>query len=260
MLSLPVVLDDPRSRSVYPAALASAFAYEPLGYVSEDTIINGMGYWLKFPASQSLSLIGIPLTAETLSVNRGWNMIGSITETIPIQKIACIPAGMTMSSFFSYHNSRYEIVDSITSGRAYWVKVDQPGYLILSSVGESPAASHITIVGTSDRPPIPPAGTSTENILPEQYSLDHAFPNPFNPVTTIRYELPLASRVSIKIYDLLGQVVDVLKEDIEEGGYRSVQWNATRFSSGVYFYHFEAISLIDPAHSFKQVYKMLLIK
>ncbi len=103
-----------------------------------------------------------------------------------------------------------------------------------------------------------PPGAS--GILPATYGISENYPNPFNPTTTIGYELPTASRVSLKIYNLLGQVVMTLADRIEEAGSRQVQWDASTFSSGVYFYRFDAVSVIDPNSSFSTVRKMVLMK
>jgi len=95
---------------------------------------------------------------------------------------------------------------------------------------------------------------------PMEFSLDQNFPEPFNPSTTIRYDIPTASHVSMKIYNLLGQTVSTLTEGIQQPGEQSDQWNAAGFSSGVYFYRLEAASLDNPVKTFTQVRKMVLMK
>ncbi|MGD8779922.1 MAG: T9SS type A sorting domain-containing protein [Ignavibacteria bacterium] len=62
------------------------------------------------------------------------------------------------------------------------------------------------------------------------------YPNPFNPATTISYTLPEEGRVSIKIYDVLGREVETLVNEIRTAGTHSVEWNGSRYSSGIYFY------------------------
>jgi hypothetical protein len=96
--------------------------------------------------------------------------------------------------------------------------------------------------------------------MPKSVILEQAYPNPFNPATTIRYGLPEESRVTLKIYNLLGQEVKVLADGIQEAGYKSVEWNASSFASGVYFYRLDATSLANPAKTFNQIRKVLLIK
>lgn len=72
--------------------------------------------------------------------------------------------------------------------------------------------------------------------LPMEFVLRQNYPNPFNPVTTIAFDLPEAGHVSLVIYDILGREVQLLVDDRYNGGTYSVMWDATRFSTGVYFY------------------------
>jgi hypothetical protein len=71
--------------------------------------------------------------------------------------------------------------------------------------------------------------------LPNEFSLDRAYPNPFNPVTTITFGIPVDSKVSIQLYNLQGRKVSTLINGKMDAGYHSVVWNADSYSSGVYF-------------------------
>ena len=71
--------------------------------------------------------------------------------------------------------------------------------------------------------------------LPETFSLDRAYPNPFNPVTTLRFALPSKVKVILEVYDINGRLVKELKSGIMEAGYHSVVWNAQSTASGIYF-------------------------
>jgi hypothetical protein len=76
--------------------------------------------------------------------------------------------------------------------------------------------------------------------VPHEFMLHQNYPNPFNPSTTIRYEFPRASHVTLTVYDLLGREVATLVNGVQGPGYKSVEWNASRMSSGVYFYQLTA--------------------
>jgi hypothetical protein len=71
---------------------------------------------------------------------------------------------------------------------------------------------------------------------PVEYSLHPNCPNPFNPVTTICYDLPVATHVDLEVYNLMGQKVATLVDGWTDAGCHSVTWDATRFASGIYFY------------------------
>lgn len=74
------------------------------------------------------------------------------------------------------------------------------------------------------------------NSVPENFMLSQNYPNPFNPSTVIEYSLPAESKVLLVVYNLIGEKVDELANDIQQGGTHTVQWKATGFSSGIYYY------------------------
>jgi M6 family metalloprotease-like protein len=88
---------------------------------------------------------------------------------------------------------------------------------------------------------------------PESYSISQNYPNPFNPVTQIKFSIPEASYVTLKIFDVLGREVLGLINGWKEEGTYDIVWDASRFSSGVYFYKLQAGNFIS-------VNKMLLTK
>lgn len=102
--------------------------------------------------------------------------------------------------------------------------------------------------------------TSERAAIPVEFALHQNYPNPFNPATSLNYDLPEAAHVTLRIYNTLGQTVRTLVDEVQDAGYRSVQWNAGNFASGVYFYRIEATSIADPSKFFTQIRKMLLIK
>ncbi len=94
------------------------------------------------------------------------------------------------------------------------------------------------------------------------YVLHPAYPNPFNPSTTLRYDLPQASRVRLTIYDVMGREVRTLVQGEQGAGYQSVNWGGTDnsgqpVSSGVYLYRIEAG---PPAGGFSLTKKMVLLR
>ncbi len=89
--------------------------------------------------------------------------------------------------------------------------------------------------------------------LPKQFALAQNYPNPFNPTTLITYQLPVASEVSLKIYDALGREVATLVNGRQEAGLYTQPFNAANLSSGIYFYRLQA-------GNFVATKKMMLVK
>jgi hypothetical protein len=89
--------------------------------------------------------------------------------------------------------------------------------------------------------------------MPRTFELGQNYPNPFNPTTLISYQLPVASEVSLKVYDVLGREVMTLVNGKQDAGSYNLNFNASNLSSGVYFYRLQA-------GSFVQTKKMMLVK
>ena len=95
--------------------------------------------------------------------------------------------------------------------------------------------------------------------IPQKYYLTANYPNPFNPSTNISYNLPVESHVTIKIYNAIGQMVDILVNTVKPAGYHTVVFNASGLASGIYFDSIKAVS-IDGNKQFSTVKKMVLLK
>jgi hypothetical protein len=93
----------------------------------------------------------------------------------------------------------------------------------------------------------------TDKYLPTEVSLSNAYPNPFNPVTMLTYDVPSEMFISMGIYDVRGRLVDELVNDLREQGRYEVIWNADQHSSGVYMIKMAAGSTV-------QVQKVMLVK
>ncbi|MBC8255809.1 MAG: T9SS type A sorting domain-containing protein [Candidatus Marinimicrobia bacterium] len=98
------------------------------------------------------------------------------------------------------------------------------------------------------------AGRLSESTpYPESFSLEKAYPNPFNPTTTLNITIPVDSEVSLSIYNLQGREVSTLISGNMEAGYHSVVWNADSYSSGAYF-----VKMV--AGEFVNTQKLMLVK
>jgi hypothetical protein len=91
------------------------------------------------------------------------------------------------------------------------------------------------------------------SLLPQEFALRQNHPNPFNPITIINYQLPITNDVDLSIYNMLGQKVATLVNERKQVGYHHVEWDASGFASGVYYYRIEAGEFVD-------VKKMILLR
>jgi len=81
--------------------------------------------------------------------------------------------------------------------------------------------------------------------IPDCFILEQNYPNPFNPITNISFSIPSKSFVSLNIFDLIGRKVATLVAQEISAGFHALQWNASNFSSGVYFYRMQAGAFIE---------------
>ncbi|MBI5216324.1 MAG: T9SS type A sorting domain-containing protein [Ignavibacteriae bacterium] len=365
LLSIPLGLANYSKKSVFPTAVSDAFSFNGQ-YVANSELQNGVGYWMKFQNTASIDLTGYPLTKSVIEVQEGWNLIGSLSSSVPVYSIIQEPAGVVESNYYGYEGG-YAIADAIEPAKGYWVKANQAGRLILDSepliftdsltevYPDSANLSLFDVLTFSDgkknkqqlfvstkreeqrtmlkfiAPPLPPEGafdvrfktgrllecadlnttrsipitvssasypltvswdiqhaneypilsvngkqtrldhtgtlTITEEStislslakgfdasLPKEFSLEQNYPNPFNPITAIHYQLPVDTRVSLKVFNMLGQEVATLVEGEQEAGYQTAQWNASGTASGVYIYR------LTTSNGFTAQRKMALIR
>jgi S-formylglutathione hydrolase FrmB len=362
MISNPLTnpIPDDSSRHLFPTIVSQVFRFTG-GYVPGATMLNGIGYWGKFPGAVVQSVEGAARTRDSVSVVSGWNMVGSISSPVDTASITSIPPGLKTSNWFEFSGG-YAPASQITPGKAYWIKANGAGMFVFTvgpgarfknresstldgmnalTISDTRGGSQTLYFGANpakelvpamyDMPPLPPkgafdarfetmaggsmvqphggnenfkrtvaiqsesypltltwevrkgayelvaAGKSVlvsgngtmkltgseaksltlkligESSIPKAFALNQNYPNPFNPSTTIKYDLPIDTRVTLKLYNILGQEVATLVSEDQKAGYRSVDWNASNFASGVYFYRLEA-------GSFVSVKKLLLLK
>jgi hypothetical protein len=132
--------------------------------------------------------------------------------------------------------------------------------LIAQSLDRSDADITISYTIFDDQKQIISRGTQTVALkaIPDRYALHNNFPNPFNPVTNIFYDLPESGQVRMVIYDLLGREVTTLINATMESGYYATRWNGRNqygepVSAGIYFYHLQT-------GAYSKAQKMLLVK
>ncbi len=137
IVSVPLTAPDPRKIVVFPDAISNAFEFSS-GYTPRDTLVNGRGYWLKFPATDSLVVAGGVRSSELVTVVGGWNMIGGPTFPVPLDSIVSTPPGIIAGNFFEY-SAGYSPVTVLSPGKGFWVKTSQGGTLHLKGAASVPS-------------------------------------------------------------------------------------------------------------------------
>ena len=92
-----------------------------------------------------------------------------------------------------------------------------------------------------------------QNIIPSFFGINNIYPNPFNPITTIQYGLIQNVNIQVLIYDIKGRVITTLIDGFQTAGYHSITWNASKFSSSIYFLNMST-------EEYSETQKLVLIK
>ena len=209
------------------------------------------------------TLSGIDLFPRPLPDScRGYTMIsGSVTHSGNSNQ--AFAGAMVFASYQDGNIAGYTLsdaqgrftIDGIGPG-SYTVSADVPGFTLVNSAQSSPsydASGNAVGATVSLSLQTTLVQTVTTSVIPTSYSIEQNYPNPFNPSTTIRYTLPVSGIVSVRVYNILGQLVTTLVDGNQKAGTYSVTFNASSLSSGVYFYRIQS-------GSFAAVKKMMLLK
>ncbi|HJM84639.1 MAG TPA: T9SS type A sorting domain-containing protein, partial [Candidatus Marinimicrobia bacterium] len=146
--------------------------------------------------------------------------------------------------------------DLVTAG--YFNEGDVPTFKLLKQSSGELIALEGNVPNWSDNGIYSIGELYEKQPIPELFVLNKAYPNPFNPVTTIDFGLPMESHVEISIFDLRGQKVETLVNKFSQPGSYSINWNASHSASGVYFIHFTAWG--DNTQYVSQIQKLMLVK
>ena len=95
--------------------------------------------------------------------------------------------------------------------------------------------------------------------IPDQFELSQAYPNPFNPATTVKYDIPANMYINLSVYDILGQKVSTLASGYITTGYYEVSWDGSQYASGLYFIRMNAYGP-DNTLRFNKLQKIMLVK
>ncbi len=185
------------------------------------------------------------LLTENESVNFKVELVNSLTSEVvgTFDNIT-----YTKTNLDDYENISYQVDCSGIPAGNYFLRIvtNQTGDAVYSLINTLNDGS---ILGKKNYNKI----LYTGNEVPTTYELSQNFPNPFNPVTTINYQLPQNGSVTLKIYDILGKEVATLVNEQKNQGRYSVNFDASKLASGVYIYRLQVNDYVSSK-------KMLLLK
>jgi hypothetical protein len=235
--------------------------------------------WRRGPGQEwNIEHFGQSINSPSKTLLSSWQTVLSYFNAPPVPK-AVSPVNDSNLRFVSYLKW-----DSLTSYTKYDVELFLENEMIFSAYDISnPSAAISSVIPIEGkhyywhvRSKNP--GGKTENIsgwssmyhfyiiavsdnfteAKKEFNLEGNYPNPFNPSTVIKYNIPSPAFVTLKIYDASGREVSTLKNEFQNAGSYDVNFNALSLSSGIYFYKLTASN--NGAVTFTSVKKMVLIK
>ena len=243
-------------------------------YLIDSLGITGISNWY-FPFANSISADGLTITGTAYPLNGGPNAyVVKIDNPVPVEltsftavcennkvRLSWITATETNNSGFDIERK------DRTSG---WIKIgfipgrgtstDFNTYEYEDNTITSGAYSYrlkqIDFDGTSAYSKIVEINTNTLS----EFTLNQNYPNPFNPATKISFTVPQTSNVNISVFNVLGEKVVALINDVRSPGKYDLNFNGAGLSSGVYIYRMEAVPVSGEAAGFVSIRKMTLIK
>ncbi|HTY38324.1 MAG TPA: T9SS type A sorting domain-containing protein, partial [Bacteroidota bacterium] len=277
--------------SIPPGIVSSLLYAYTDGYHPTDTIRPGFGYWLRtsqpgvlvlgngsslvpksgdgsFAGASKLSFSDVDGREQALYLLDGTSSPrdGALYALPPVPPSGGFDVRFASGRIAqSIGNTEFSPTTIIVSSAHYPLSVrweTTPAFsgvsLSIGTVKHSLGSSgEATVASANERLSIDAAAPAN---LPGGYALYDAYPNPFNPVATIRYRLPVRSRVYLAVYDILGQQIATLVNGLQAAGIQTAVWNSVQHASGVYVVRFEAGASDGSGSSARETMKIVLQK
>jgi hypothetical protein len=293
-ISTPVALAN--ISTVPPGIIISQFFGYNGSYFAADTIRPGLGYWVRVnqagalildtasvPAQQPQPSSTVPQGAGRLLVidDAGKSAVLSFinqkistpaSSRFTTMEVPPLPPTGGFDVRFAT-NSMIGVIDPRIAtdlpiritGAQYpltirWERVGPSDNLALRVGGKEIAVSGSGEVRVAEPVRTLSLIAPSGRVLPAAYSLAEAYPNPFNPSTTIGFTLPLDSHVQLTVYNLIGQIVASLVDGPMPAGTHALEWTPKENASGVYLIRFTAMATSAPGTTYSRVTKVVLQK
>ena len=276
------------------AVISKYFGYNH-GYKIVDTLLPGMGYWVKVDTVATLFLTSSGSSAKpaaksqtsfdtfdklTVRDANGNEQILYLSHNNILKNIYEMPPA-PFSEAFDVRFSSNRFVEQVAADRNQDFPISISGaiYPVTISWDTKSASGGLSIASGKQAKALNGSGSirissANENVhilassslnIPKVFALAQNYPNPFNPTTNIQFDVPEPAMVQITVYNVLGERIADLVSGVQNAGYHSLEWNATdnagqQVASGVYFYSIKATSLADVNKTFQSVKKMMLLR
>jgi hypothetical protein len=287
-VSLPIAVADiqtlPDTNSV-----TGYFSYSAVnGYIAVDTIYPGKGYWVNASEDGQLILNGTTLAKRSRNTSTPPKELTSLTFEdrkgsqrtlyLTMQQLSDNEKALYKlppsppSGIFDARFSSGQFVESITpSKQSVIIRVRDVNFPVSITLQEADAQqlyytlketqsddTHILSPGRSVVYTSIPSGelvleVRSEQSMPKEFALYQNYPNPFNPETEVRYQIPEVSFVTLKVFNVLGEEVATLVNELRHAGNHTAKFDASTLPSGIYFYRMTA-------GKFTQTKKLALMK
>ncbi len=279
-LSVPIDIGE-IGKNPSDMVLSTYFGYDGT-YKEADTLFPGSGYWIKTNKAGQLIFKKSYLLSRTALANKTSELLNQIdhlkitdakgrerilyfgmldkvnslikhSELPPVPPIGGFDARFASGRYVEYYDNSIRDIPILISSLALpvsieWKSLKATGYVpSLIIDGKEIKLSDVNKFEIRDlKSEIKLRLLPVSSVeLPKQFSMEQNYPNPFNPSTVIRYQLPVQSWVTLKIYNILGQEIATLVDELQDIGYKVVSFNANKLPSGLYFYRLRAGSFVE---------------
>ncbi|MAV65091.1 MAG: hypothetical protein CMG00_07880, partial [Candidatus Marinimicrobia bacterium] len=267
------LLSSNQVRTVIGAGEASLYI-EDIGWVGSLSILDpGKGYWLQlyedalidfelncnqnsFLASAERSVYSYKDTRFVQSSKQAFYFFENIenAEDGDIIESYCGDNLTGSRKYLGLYTDVPVMGDDGQVGTEHYCKNDEvPGFRVVKTNGQIFDLMSNDISGWSNNKIVVVNNSNLALQEPDSFSLGVAYPNPFNPVTNISFEIPYESKVSLEVFSLNGSKLDVLSDKYFRPGKHTVAWDASNFSSGIYI-------LKMKSEGFSKTQKLVLVK
>ncbi len=250
---------DGRTQMLYTAAelnasgMTAGTAIMKLGFnviSASNQLMNGFN--VRYQLTTQTSLTGWVTSGWTTAMTGTYSVPGTGWQYIDMTAPYFVYNGTSnLLIEVCYDNTSYTSYSTVNSTAAanmtYGYYTDNSAGCTMTSGAVQANRPNVCFVLTA-------TGTGNNTtVIPTRYELGQNYPNPFNPTTKINFAIPKQGLVTMKIYDVLGREVRTLVNEVKQAGNYTVDFNASEFSSGVYFYKLQAGEFAD-------IKRMILVK